>query len=61
MQPALVVWGDRDAHLRKQMAENLHRWVPNLHVRHLPHASHWVPADEPELLSTLIADFLHDA
>jgi pimeloyl-ACP methyl ester carboxylesterase len=56
-QPTLVVWGDRDEHLRASMADHMAGWVPNVHVRHLPDASHWVPADEPELLSTLIADF----
>ena len=60
-QPTLVVWGDRDRHLRRQMVEPMRRWVPNLHVRHLPGVSHWVPAEEPELLATTIADFLHDA
>jgi epoxide hydrolase 4 len=60
-QPTLVVWGDRDRHLRRQMADEMGRWVPNLRVRHLPDASHWVPAEEPELLATTIADFLHDA
>ncbi|HET6763382.1 MAG TPA: alpha/beta hydrolase [Longimicrobiaceae bacterium] len=60
-QPTLVVWGDRDRHLRRQMVGQMGRWVPNLHVRHLPDASHWVPAEEPELLATTIADFLHDA
>lgn len=58
-QPTLVVWGDRDTHLLPRVLNGLEQWVPNVRVEHLPNASHWVPADEPERLSTLIAGFLH--
>lgn len=40
--PVLVIWGDRDRYLGKEMAEPPARFVPNARVIHLPDAPHWV-------------------
>jgi len=57
-QPALVIWGDRDAYLRRSLADGMRRWVPNVHVAHIPDASHWVLADAPERVNELLVEFL---
>lgn len=56
--PTLVIWGERDRYLGKELAEPDARWVPNARVVRLPSASHWVCADEPERVSSLLIDFL---
>ncbi len=54
----LVIWGQRDRHLRHQLAEPHHADVPNLErVIRLPDASHWVQNDAPDQVSQLLAEF----
>jgi pimeloyl-ACP methyl ester carboxylesterase len=57
--PTLVIWGQRDRYLGRQLAEPHHEDVPNLdRVERLPSASHWVHHDEAARVSGLLADFL---
>ncbi|HET6228556.1 MAG TPA: alpha/beta fold hydrolase [Longimicrobiaceae bacterium] len=56
--PTLLVWGERDPHLRPQLTEGLDAWVPGIRVERLPDASHWVPAEFPERVARLLADFI---
>ncbi len=58
--PVLVIWGERDRYLGKELAEPSRRWVPNVRVERLPNASHWVHMDEPERVNSLLLDFLAD-
>jgi pimeloyl-ACP methyl ester carboxylesterase len=56
--PTLVIWGQRDRHLRASLAEPSRDDVPNLvGLERLPEASHWVQHDEPERVSALLAEF----
>jgi pimeloyl-ACP methyl ester carboxylesterase len=57
-RPVLVIWGDRDRALGKEMAEPPPRWVPNARVVHLAEASHWVQNDAPEQVNELLVPFL---
>jgi pimeloyl-ACP methyl ester carboxylesterase len=58
----LVIWGQRDRHLRHQLAEPRRADVPHLdRVVRLPDASHWVQNDEPEQVSRLLAEFFAPA
>ena len=57
-QPVLVIWGERDRYLGKELAEPPVAWVPNARVERLPAASHWVHNDEPERVNQLLLDFL---
>ncbi len=56
--PTLLIWGDQDSYLDRQLSEGLDRWVPNLTVEHLPNASHWVMADASEEVERLVVNFL---
>jgi pimeloyl-ACP methyl ester carboxylesterase len=56
--PTLLIWGDQDAYLERDLTENLDQWVPHLRTRHLPLASHWVQHDEPDQVNRLLIDFL---
>jgi epoxide hydrolase 4 len=60
--PTLVIWGERDVYLRKQLAEPSRDDVPGLErVERLPNASHWVQQHEPERVSNLLIDFCKSA
>lgn len=59
--PTLVLWGERDAALRPELAAGLERWVPGVRVVRFPRASHWVMRDEPLRVNNLIVDFLSEA
>jgi epoxide hydrolase 4 len=54
----MVIWGDRDIALSKQLAEELNRWVEDVSIVHIPQASHWVQHDDPEQVNDLIKEFL---
>jgi pimeloyl-ACP methyl ester carboxylesterase len=58
VQPTLVLWGDRDAHLVPELADRATEWVPNVRVEHFPNASHWMMADEPDRVNELLVEFL---
>jgi pimeloyl-ACP methyl ester carboxylesterase len=54
----LVLWGERDPALVRANADGLGEWVPQLEVRLLPDAGHWVMADAPEVVNHALIDFL---
>lgn len=57
--PTLVIWGERDAFIGRELAEPDPADVPNLErVVRLPEASHWVQHDEPERVNQLLSEFL---
>ena len=60
--PTLVIWGDEDRYLGKELAEPEHDDVPNLdRVERLPHASHWVHHDAAPKVNDLLTDFFAPA
>ncbi len=56
--PVLVIWGEQDRYLGRELAEPDRPWVPHCRVERLPDASHWVQVDRPERVNTLLLDFL---
>ncbi len=56
--PVLVVWGDRDRYLGKEMASPPEKWVPDARVVHISEATHWVHRDAPEAVDDLLLGFL---
>jgi epoxide hydrolase 4 len=54
----LVIWGERDTYLGRELAEPLPRWVPNLRMEWLPEATHWVHHEAPERVNELLVGFL---
>lgn len=55
--PTLVVWGMRDLALGPWLLEGLDRWVPDLTVRRVPNASHWVQNDTPDEVNDALLGF----
>jgi pimeloyl-ACP methyl ester carboxylesterase len=56
--PTLLIWGEEDAALGKELNRGLKRFIPNLTEKYLPGVSHWVPEEKPEEAARLISDFL---
>ncbi len=56
--PVLVIWGERDRHLGRELAQPGPTWVPNVRVERLPEATHWVQHDAPERVNELLTEFL---
>jgi epoxide hydrolase 4 len=56
--PTLIIWGDQDRYLGRELAEPDSAWVPDVRVERISEASHWLQADAPERVNQLMLDFL---
>jgi len=54
----LVIWGERDRFLGRELATPPRKLVPNARVEFLPEASHWVQVDAPTRVNALLIPFL---
>jgi pimeloyl-ACP methyl ester carboxylesterase len=54
----LVIWGERDLFLGRELAMPPKKLVPNARVEFLPEASHWVQVDAPSRVNALLVPFL---
>ena len=54
--PVLVVWGDRDRFLGRELAEPPADLVPEARVVHVADATHWVQRDAADAVSRLLVD-----
>lgn len=57
-RPTLVLWGERDPALRRENADTLERWVPDLRVERVADAGHFVQADAPDVVNSALVRFL---
>jgi pimeloyl-ACP methyl ester carboxylesterase len=56
--PTLVIWGEQDSALGVETLEGIEEFVPNLTLRRLPDASHWVQQDAPEKVNEILRKWL---
>lgn len=56
--PVLLLWGEQDTALGKELNQDLERYVPNLTKHFIPDASHWVQQDRPDLVNQYMLSFL---
>jgi pimeloyl-ACP methyl ester carboxylesterase len=56
--PTLLLWGERDHVLGKEMTAGTARFVDKLTLRTIPDASHWVQQDAPEAVNALLEEWL---
>jgi pimeloyl-ACP methyl ester carboxylesterase len=56
--PTLIIWGDGDAFLSHEMADQHQSVCTDVTVKHIPNCSHWVQQDDPDLCNQYISDFL---
>lgn len=56
--PTLVIWGDRDPWVSADVGEQLVNTIGGSRLVRLPAAGRLVPEDNPEMLSSLVLDFV---
>jgi pimeloyl-ACP methyl ester carboxylesterase len=59
--PTLLVWGEADQALGKELTFGTDRLVKDLTVRYLPGISHWVQQDAPEEVNAILGAWLDGA
>src|SRR5262249_32288660 len=55
--PTRVMWGERDVSLPPPTLEGLERYVPDLTIKRVPDAGHWVTHERPGLVTASIREF----
>jgi pimeloyl-ACP methyl ester carboxylesterase len=56
--PTLVIWGEKDTALTVHNLEGLDQFVPNLTIKRIPDATHWVIHEKPAEVNGDIREFL---
>ncbi len=56
--PTLMIWGEDDLPLGKELTYGTERYVRDFQIKYIPHCSHWVQQEQPELVNQYIRDFL---
>ena len=56
--PTLMIWGEVDAALGKELTYGTEAHVRNLTLRYLPNVSHWVQQEAPETVNAMIEAWL---
>lgn len=56
--PHLLIWGDEDTALLPECIEGLEDYAPDLTVRHVPGADHWICHQKPDVVAVLIREWL---
>jgi pimeloyl-ACP methyl ester carboxylesterase len=56
--PTLLLWGEVDAALGKELTHGTERHVADLTVRYLPNVSHWVQQEAPEAVNAMLEAWL---
>ena len=59
--PTLVIWGERDRYLLPANLTGLEQFVPNLTVKRIPEATHWVVHERPTEVNEAIRAFLRQS
>ena len=58
--PVLIIRGEDDLYLNREIAKRLHREIPNSRLEQLPRAGHFIQEDQPELLVEIITQFFKE-
>ena len=59
--PVLMLWGEEDAALGKELSNGTEAHVYNLVLRYLPGVSHWVQQEAPETVNEMLSAWLRGA
>lgn len=55
--PTLLIWGEQDTVLGKELTYGTERYVSNLTIKYLPGCSHWTQQECPDEVNKLLLDF----
>jgi epoxide hydrolase 4 len=59
--PTLMIWGENDIALGKELTVGTQDYVQNLHIRYIPNCGHWVQQEQPELVNQYMRGWLLSA
>jgi len=59
--PTLMLWGERDIALGKELTYGTEKYVKQLTLRYLPNASHWVQQDDPDTVNAMLRAWVRDS
>ncbi|AFY41319.1 alpha/beta fold hydrolase [Nostoc sp. PCC 7107] len=55
--PTLLIWGENDTALGKELTYGTDVYVSNLQIQYIPNCGHWVQQEEPQLVNQYISEF----
>jgi len=56
--PTLMIWGEDDAALGKELTQGTEAYVRNFSIRYISGCSHWVQQEQPQLVNQYMREFL---
>ncbi len=57
--PTLMIWGEEDRALGKELTYGTEKYVQDLQIRYIPNCSHWVQQEQPQLVNQIMRSFLN--
>jgi pimeloyl-ACP methyl ester carboxylesterase len=57
--PTLMIWGENDQALGKELTYNTQAYVNDFEIRYIPNCSHWVQQEKPNLVNQYMRTFLN--
>jgi pimeloyl-ACP methyl ester carboxylesterase len=54
----LVIFGTEDSAISPKLLDGMERYIPDLTIRKIPNASHWVQTDAPNEVAQHMEEFL---
>ncbi|NJK48514.1 alpha/beta hydrolase [Candidatus Gracilibacteria bacterium] len=58
--PTLMIWGENDAALSKELTYETVKYVRNLTIKYISNCSHWVQQEQPQLVNQYMREFLEN-
>lgn len=56
--PTLMIWGEHDTALGKELTYGTQEYVRNLQIKYIANSGHWVQQEQPELVTEYMREFL---
>ncbi|MDX2232606.1 MAG: alpha/beta hydrolase [Leptolyngbyaceae cyanobacterium bins.349] len=56
--PTLMIWGEEDTALGKELTYGTEQYVRHFQIKYIPHCSHWVQQERPDLVNQYIREFV---
>ncbi|WP_413199178.1 alpha/beta fold hydrolase [Nostoc piscinale] len=56
--PTLMIWGENDTALGKELTYGTDTYVSNLQIQYIPHCGHWVQQEQPQLVNRYMREFM---
>ncbi|MGC9524795.1 MAG: alpha/beta fold hydrolase [Limnospira sp.] len=58
--PTLMIWGENDTALGRELTYGTEEYVRDWEIRYIPNCSHWVQQEKPGLVNQYIWEFLRE-